>query len=119
MPTAAIISSEMFFAMRINSAATTLGVPLAILRSPADVSTRLPADCALVMIDLGSNAVTDLSGLVAAIRTSAPSAKVVAFGPHVDSELLARATAAGCTTMSNGEFNQRYVNLMQGLLSES
>lgn len=119
MSTACIISSEMFFAMRIGAAAKTLGVPLLILRSPAEVATKLAADCPLAMIDLGSNAAADLLGLVAAIKSVAPNAKVIAFGPHVDHELLAKATEAGCVTMSNGEFNQRYVNLLQGLLSES
>lgn len=119
MPTAAVISSEMFFAMRIAAAAKTLGVPLMILRSPAEVATKLPADCRLAMIDLGSSAAADLLRLVEGIQQTAPLVKIVAFGPHVDHELLAKATEAGCVTMSNGEFNQRYVNLLQGLLSES
>lgn len=105
--------------MRIAAAAKTLGVPLLILRSPAEVATKLSADCRLAMIDLGSSAASDLLGLVAGIQAIAPSAKIIAFGPHVDHELLAKATEAGCVTMSNGEFNQRYVNLLQGLLSES
>ena len=61
----------------------------------------------------------ELLGLMAGIQAVAPNAKIVAFGPHVDHELLAKATKAGCVTLSNGEFNQRYVNLLQGLLSES
>jgi hypothetical protein len=119
MSSACIISSEMFFAMRIVATAKTLGVPLLILRSPADVATKLPADCGLVMIDLGSSAASDLLRLVSGIKAGAPSSRIIAFGPHVDHELLERATAAGCTTMSNGEFNQQYVNLLQGLLSGS
>ncbi len=119
MPSAAIISSEMFFAMRIAAAAKTLGVPLVIMRTPAEVASKLPANCRLAMIDLGSSAAADLLRLVDGIQQAAPQIKIVAFGPHVDQEILAKATAAGCTTMSNGEFNQRYVNLLQGLLSES
>jgi len=116
MPTAAVISSEMFFAMRIAAAAKTLGVPLVILRTPAEVATKLPADCRLAMIDLGSSAAADLLQLVEAIQQAAPGAKIVAFGPHVDADLLARATAAGCTTMSNGEFNQQYASLLQAIV---
>ena len=117
MPSAAVISSEMFFAMRIGAAAKTLGVPLVILRSAAEVATKLPADCGLAMIDLGSSAAGDLMALVKGIQKAAPNTKIIAFGPHVDHELLEKATAAGCETMSNGEFNQRYANLLQGLLS--
>jgi hypothetical protein len=119
MPSACIISSEMFFAMRIAAAAKTIGVPLVILRSAAEVTTKLPADCGLAMIDLGSGAASGLLQVVAGIQAVAPQAQIIAFGPHVDHELLERATAAGCTTMSNGEFNQRYVNLLQGLMSGS
>ena len=119
MSTACIISSEMFFAMRIAAAAKTLGVTLVILRTPAELATKLTADCELAMIDLSSSAAADLLGLVTGIQAVAPSAQIIAFGPHVDHELLEKATAAGCVTMSNGEFNQRYVNLLQGLLSES
>jgi len=118
MPSACIISSEMFFAMRIAAAAKTLGVPLLILRSAPEVATKMPADCGLAMIDLGSSAASDLLSLVVGIQAVAPKAKIIAFGPHVDHDLLERATAAGCTTMSNGEFNQCYVNLLQGLLSD-
>ena len=119
MPTACIISADMFFAMRIGAAAKTLGVSLVILRSAAEVTTRLSADCRLAMIDLGSNVADDLLGLVASIRSQSPSAKIIAFGPHVDHESLENATAAGCETMSNGEFNGRYVNLLQEILSAS
>jgi hypothetical protein len=119
MPSACVISSEMFFAMRIGAAAKTIGVSLVILRSPAEVATKLPAECGLAMIDLGSSVASDLLSLVRGIQGVAPQAQIIAFGPHVDHELLERATAAGCTTMSNGEFNQRYVNLLQGLLSGS
>ena len=117
MPAACVISSEMFFAMRIAAAAKTIGVPLVILRSPAEVASKMPADCALAMIDLGSGAAADLLRLVGSVQAAAPGTKIVAFGPHVDHELLEQATAAGCTTMSNGEFNQRYVNMLQELLS--
>ena len=34
-----------------------------------------------------------------AIRAAAPDARIVAFGPHVDDELLERARAAGADTV--------------------
>lgn len=117
--TACVVSSEMFFAMRIAAAARTLGLPLLIVRSATEIPAKLTADCRLAMIDLGSSVAANLLDVVAAIQTAAPSASIVAFGPHVDHELLAKAQAAGCTTMSNGEFNQRYVNLLQGILSQT
>ena len=55
--------------------------------------TRDPADCAgadVVLVDLARHADD-----VAAVRAAAPAARIVAFGPHVDDEALARARADG------------------------
>jgi hypothetical protein len=55
--------------------------------------TTDPAACVdadVVVIDLARHA-----GAVAAARLAAPLARIVAFGPHVDAELLARAARDG------------------------
>jgi DNA-binding NarL/FixJ family response regulator len=55
--------------------------------------TTDPAACVdadVVVIDLGRH-----SESVAAVRAVTPSARIVAFGPHVDDELLAGAQASG------------------------
>ncbi len=44
----------------------------------------------VVVIDLARNA-----ALVAAVRAAAPDARIVAFGPHVDTEVLAQADRDG------------------------
>ncbi len=44
----------------------------------------------VVVVDLARHA-----GSVPELRTVAPSARIVAFGPHVDDETLAAARAAG------------------------
>ena len=52
-----------------------------------------PAGCAgadVVVVDLARHA-----DAVAAVRAAAPDARIVAFGPHVDSELLERARRDG------------------------
>jgi DNA-binding NarL/FixJ family response regulator len=54
---------------------------------------RDAAACAgadVVVIDL-----TRAAALVAPVRAAAPGARIVAFGPHVDTELLQRATHDG------------------------
>jgi hypothetical protein len=53
-----------------------------------DAATCAGAD--VVVIDLARNA-----DAVAAVRVVAPAARIVAFGPHVDTELLERAAADG------------------------
>lgn len=54
---------------------------------------RSPGECAtadVVLVDLARH-----SADVAAVRAIAPGARIVAFGPHVDDEGLARAAADG------------------------
>jgi hypothetical protein len=52
-----------------------------------------PGQCAVadaVIVDLARHGES-----IAAIRVSAPAARIVAFGPHVDDEVLAKARADG------------------------
>jgi hypothetical protein len=58
------------------------------LEFATDASAATGAD--LVLVDLARNA-----DLVPAIRAAAPAARIVAFGPHVDTGALARAAADG------------------------
>lgn len=51
---------------------------------------RACVDADVVVIDLAGDA-----GLVAAVRAAAPAARIVAFGSHVDAELLDRARRDG------------------------
>jgi DNA-binding NarL/FixJ family response regulator len=48
------------------------------------------ADADVVIIDLARDAAA-----VAQVRAAVPGARIVAFGPHVDTELLDRAAADG------------------------
>ena len=55
--------------------------------------TRDPAAAAgadVVVVDLARHA-----GAVTVIRTSSPTTRIVAFGPHVDTDLLDRAASDG------------------------
>ena len=60
---------------------------------PDAVFVRDPAACAdaeVVIVDLGRS-----GGEVAALRATAPTAKLVCFGPHVDEASAAAARDAG------------------------
>lgn len=48
------------------------------------------ADAAVVIVDLAR-----FGAVVAAVRAIAPTARIVAFGPHVDDETLAAGVADG------------------------
>jgi DNA-binding NarL/FixJ family response regulator len=57
-----------------------------------DPAAAVAADVVVVDLVLFADA-------VAAIRTAAPHARIVAFGPHVDEELLAKARADGADSV--------------------
>lgn len=75
------ITSDLMDRSRISGAVD--GVEFA-----RDAASSAGAD--VVLIDLARDA-----ALVAAVRTVAPTARIVAFGPHVDAELLEQATRDG------------------------
>jgi hypothetical protein len=60
---------------------------------PGITFTRDPAgaaDAAVVLVDLARH-----GDAVGALRAAAPAARIVAFAPHVDGDLLAAALTAG------------------------
>ena len=70
---------------RISWTARASRPPSPTSRSPPDPAACSDAD--VVVVDLARH-----SDVVAAVRAAAPSARIVAFGPHVDDELLAART---------------------------
>jgi len=64
----------------------TSAIPeIELLATPAEV-----AGADVVVVDLARHA-----GALAAVRHHAPDARIVGYGPHVDTDTLAAATAAG------------------------
>lgn len=58
---------------------------------------RTPAECAdadVVLVDLAV-----FGDTIESLRSAAPTSRIVAFGPHVDRELAARAARAGADTV--------------------
>ncbi|MEO1496060.1 MAG: DNA-binding response regulator [Planctomycetota bacterium] len=91
---AVLISADLMTTSAAQGAAQRAGVELkaVALRNAASAvsdATRL------VVIDL-THALTDLTPLVGELRATAPSATIIAFGPHVQEQRLQAARAAGC-----------------------
>lgn len=113
MAAVVFLSSDMTFSSRVLGAAATLGVGCKIAATPSQLSDAVAADCRLVLVDLGL-AGLDLPSAVATIRGVSATAKIVAFGPHVDEALLASAQAAGCdVVLPRSQFQKQYVELVR------
>ena len=109
--------SDLMFSSQLLSAAAQLGKKLAVAGSAADAAAKLSADCKLVIADLTLDGL-DLAAVVAATRARAPAARVIAFGPHVDEQLLASAKASGADlVLSRGQFHREYTELLRSVAS--
>jgi DNA-binding NarL/FixJ family response regulator len=103
----------MLFSSRVLGAAGKLAIGCKIVAAAAQLPAAVGPGLKLAMIDLGMPDL-DLPAIVTAIRASAPGAKIVAFGPHVDVALLDRARQAGCdVVLPRSQFNQQYVEVLR------
>ena len=111
---AVYFTTDLMFSSRVASDAESSGVIVEIAYSAAAVLEKLDKDkTKLVLIDLGTSHV-GLADLVAEIRTAAPQAAIIAYGPHVREELLQTAIDAGCDqVLTQGQFNSNAKQLLE------
>jgi CheY-like chemotaxis protein len=88
-----------------SAAATRVGVAVEIISSEQKLlETAEQATPKLIVIDL-SHPGLEIDALVPRLKSLAPEAPVLAFGPHVHKERLAAAAEAGCEqVVSRGQF---------------
>jgi DNA-binding NarL/FixJ family response regulator len=101
------LTADLMFAARIRGAA-----PSAVaVQSLALLLERVGAETWLVLVDLQAREAVEA---VARVRAAAPSARVVAFAPHVLEDLLAEAKAAGADrVMTRGAFVRELPQLVR------
>ncbi len=74
----------------------------------------LPAS-ELIAIDLTAP-ISQISELVESLRAKAPSAKIIAFGPHVHEAKLEAAQQAGCDhVMPRGAFHKQLDSILASI----
>jgi len=100
------------FSSRVVSAAKAHGVAVALVADQAAMADKIAADCRLALIDLSLDRL-NLPAAVSAIKAGAPTAQVIAYGPHVDAAALTDAKEAGCDqVLTRGQFNKQYAELL-------
>ena len=109
----------MMVSSRVTSAARQSQTSLSIVVSAADLKERLSNQTRLVMIDLSQPGLP-IADAVAAVRTAARAATILAFGPHVEAGLLTSARDAGCdVVLSNGQFHREQEAILAQYCSEN
>lgn len=95
-PAGLLLSDDLIFTSKVVGAARGLGLTLRAARSASELAAlarTAPPRCVIVDLD---NPGLDLPALLKALGEIVPRPRVVAYGPHVNAELLHAARAAGC-----------------------
>ena len=121
---ALVLTSNLFFIPRIESAAIRSGMEAVYGNSAAGLlKSTAGRDVALVLIDLETEEaawVEGVSVLAAALKPGsekdddgASSTPLIAYGPHGDVETLRKARVLGCdAVLTKRDFSQRLLELM-------
>ena len=108
------LTNDLMFSSRVTGFAQQLGLALRMIGSLAGLLTEAQTTgCQFVLLDLALPGI-DPRQTVAEIRTNFPTAKIVAYGPHVHEELLQAAAEAGCEeVLSRGQFHQQIERVLR------
>ena len=111
------LTSDLFFSSRVTSLARESGWTLDVAASPEDAIAKGDQEgLVLLLVDL-SSAAGDLAELLATLRARHADLQVVAYGPHVDEQMLAAARQAGCDeVLTRGQFNQTSSEILRRYL---
>lgn len=105
------VTDDLMFPSRVRSLAQPLGIAMRVVK-PAELASIELANVSLVLLDLAPMG----AGTAATIRTlkeRCPLVQSIAFGPHVDTALLASAQSAGCElVLPRSQFAQRLAEIV-------
>jgi hypothetical protein len=107
----AFLTKDLMFQSRVASQAKAAQVACVAASSLERLQARLPdpAQVRLWIIDL-SLGLEGLAEAVVTMRRLAPHGRIVAYGPHVQTDRLAQAAAAGVDeVLTRGQFDQRWM----------
>ena len=110
-------AADLLWGTRIKSTADALSIPCRPARTPEMLAARLAdSDVRALIVDLETG--EPGLDLITRLRAADPGrhVRVVAFGPHVEVEMLRRAREVGADeAMPRGAFDQRLPRLLTEL----
>lgn len=106
------LMDDLFFQMKVAETAKHLGVEFKVAANGAVLATMLEPPTKLVVIDL--NAKSDPVATIAQLRATQKELPIVAFLSHVQTELAARAKAAGSSeVLPRSVFTQNLARILE------
>ena len=110
-----LISPDLFFTSKVTGTAQALGLQVDAVDDVASAALRLQAGgVGCVLLDLAAPRVS-VTDLLAAMPASA-RVPVIAFGSHVNTELLESARAAGAEVMPRSQFSATLPEILRQYL---
>ncbi len=105
--------SDLMFSSKITATANSIGTSVAVVRTMEQLKNELTSHPATtVMIDLEATAVDPIQAITHCVTTQ-PKPRIIAFGPHVNVDLLTRASDAGADdVMPRGAFTTNLPQLL-------
>jgi hypothetical protein len=92
-----LLCRDLIFTTKIQGTALSLGYHISVIGDVSKAKMEIESsNPRLVLIDLTSGELSAPSAMCEYVALAGPKTWVVAFGPHVETNALARAKAAGC-----------------------
>jgi hypothetical protein len=111
--TGAILTRDLMFLSKVSGTASALGYKVLAVMSPAALAEGLAEGkyrCVFVDLDLGGVPLADL-----AAQRGPANPNFVAFGPHVATQRLEEARAAGCdVVLPRSRFSSHLPEILNG-----
>jgi hypothetical protein len=113
--TGLLLSRDLIFKTKITDTAAALGYLIRVVddasRAVSLIKTTYPR---VVFVDLTAGELIAPARLAEYRKAASPDVRFVAFGPHVDSESLAAAKAAGChAVLTRSKFTAKLSELLR------
>ena len=116
---ALFLTADLVFSSRVAGVARQLGQIVVAVGTPAALIERCQAEAApLVILDLSLPRL-DIEAVVGQLQSlPSPPTAIAAYAPHVHEQLLAQATAVGCTeVLTRGQFNAEIERVLKQYLA--
>ena len=111
-----LICNDLFFTSKVTGTAQALGLRVDEVGDLASATARLQAgEIGCVLLDLGTSRVS-VADLIATM-TASQRTPIIAFGSHVDTEVLEGARAAGAEVMPRSQFSATLPDILRTHLS--
>lgn len=93
---ALLLCADLLFTSKVTGTGKAMGAPVRVFPAVEPLLAAIGPSTGLVLVDLSQPASTSAGDLERLKRALPPSAKLVAYGSHVDAARLDEARSAGC-----------------------